>query len=178
MTLAEVRGGLPFQLISRHVKSHQDEKRDFADLTRPEQLNVLADYRATAAFDELRAARKKKKQSSTHYPPAADELSVAKYARSEPNSLSTSFERTSKNAMTGQTTSMIPSAGGLTGQPVPDSLTVSGYSWSNLVMAGYPSASAKDDAALRLMSALNATKSRPSSICTAARPDHRGAIGF
>jgi hypothetical protein len=65
---------------------------------------------------------------------------VAKYARSELSSLSTSFERTSKNAMTGQTTSTISSGGGLTGQPVPDSLTVSGHSWSNLVMTGYSSA--------------------------------------
>jgi hypothetical protein len=37
-------------------------------------------------------------------------------------------------------------------------------------MADYPSAYAKDDAALRLTSALNATKSRPSPMCTAARP--------
>jgi hypothetical protein len=58
MTLGEVQEGLPFKLISRHVKSHQDEKRDLADLTRPEQLNVLADHRATAALDEVRAARK------------------------------------------------------------------------------------------------------------------------
>jgi hypothetical protein len=58
MTLSEVQEGLPFQLISQHVKSHQDEKRDFDDLTRPEQLNVLTDHRATAALDELRAARK------------------------------------------------------------------------------------------------------------------------
>jgi hypothetical protein len=58
MTLSEVQEGLPFQLISRHVKSHQDEKRDFADLTRPEQLNVLADHRARAALNELHAARK------------------------------------------------------------------------------------------------------------------------
>jgi hypothetical protein len=41
MTLSEVREGLPFQLISKHVKSHQDKERAFADLTRPEQLNVL-----------------------------------------------------------------------------------------------------------------------------------------
>jgi hypothetical protein len=58
MTLSEVREGLPFRLISQHVKSHQDDERDFADLTRPEQLNVLADHRATAALDALRAARK------------------------------------------------------------------------------------------------------------------------
>jgi hypothetical protein len=75
--------------------------------------------------------------------------------------------------MTDQTTSTIPPAGGPTGQPVPDSLTVSGHSWSNLVMAGYPSACAKDDAVLRLTSAPNATKSRPFPICTAARPGHR-----
>jgi hypothetical protein len=49
MTLSEVREGLPFQLISQHVKSHQDEKRDFDDPTRPEQLNVLADHRAAAS---------------------------------------------------------------------------------------------------------------------------------
>jgi hypothetical protein len=43
MTLSEVRKGLPFKLISRHVKSHQDDERDFEDLTRPEQLNALAE---------------------------------------------------------------------------------------------------------------------------------------
>jgi hypothetical protein len=53
MTLSEVREGSPFQLISQHVKSHQDEQRGFADFTRPEQFNVLA-----AALDELRAAKK------------------------------------------------------------------------------------------------------------------------
>jgi hypothetical protein len=56
MTLSEVRKELPFQLISRHVKSHQDDEREFDDLSRPEQLNVLADHGATAALDELRAA--------------------------------------------------------------------------------------------------------------------------
>jgi hypothetical protein len=56
MTLGDVRKGLPFQLISRYVKSHQDDKRDYDGLTRPEQLNVQADHRATAALDELRGA--------------------------------------------------------------------------------------------------------------------------
>jgi hypothetical protein len=45
MTLSEVRKRLPFQL-----------ERDYDDLTRPEQLNVQADHRATAALDELREA--------------------------------------------------------------------------------------------------------------------------
>jgi hypothetical protein len=58
MTLSEVQKGLPFKLISRHVKSHQDDERDFEDLTRPEQLNVLADRCATAALDKLRAAQR------------------------------------------------------------------------------------------------------------------------
>jgi hypothetical protein len=52
MTLSEVREGLPFQLISKHVKP----PRQSAALTRPEQLNVLADHGATAALDDLRAA--------------------------------------------------------------------------------------------------------------------------
>jgi hypothetical protein len=101
MTLSEIREGLPFQLISRHVKSHQDDERDYADLTRPEQLNVEADHRATAALDALRAA----KQTTEFYPlPPAEPISatppdispVAKYARSEPNFLSTNFEHTFK----------------------------------------------------------------------------------
>jgi hypothetical protein len=58
MTLSEVRKGLPFQFISRHIKSHKDDEREFDDLTRPEQLNVLADHGATAALDELPAAKK------------------------------------------------------------------------------------------------------------------------
>jgi hypothetical protein len=40
MKLSSVREGLPFELISRHVKSHQDDKYEYDDLTRPEQLNV------------------------------------------------------------------------------------------------------------------------------------------
>jgi hypothetical protein len=55
MKLSSVREGLPFELVSRHVKSHQDEEREYDDLTRPEQLNVQADHRATEALDELRA---------------------------------------------------------------------------------------------------------------------------
>jgi hypothetical protein len=64
MTLSAVREGLPFQLISQHVNSHQEKERAFADLTRPEQLNVLADHRATAALDELRASG----QTTEFYP--------------------------------------------------------------------------------------------------------------
>jgi hypothetical protein len=56
MTLSEVRKGLPFKLITQHVKSHPDKERHFDNLTRPEQLNVLADRCATAALDKLRAA--------------------------------------------------------------------------------------------------------------------------
>jgi hypothetical protein len=58
MTLSKLRKRLPFKLISRHVRSHQDDTRHFAHLTRPEQLNVLANHRATAALDKLSAAGK------------------------------------------------------------------------------------------------------------------------
>jgi hypothetical protein len=33
VTLSEIRKGLPFQFISRHVKCHQDDEREFDDLT-------------------------------------------------------------------------------------------------------------------------------------------------
>jgi hypothetical protein len=53
MTLSEVREKLPFKLISVYVRGHQDDKRDYDDLTRPEQLNVLADHRASTALQDL-----------------------------------------------------------------------------------------------------------------------------
>jgi hypothetical protein len=46
-------------------------------------------------------------------------------------------------------------------------------------MAGHPSASAKDDAALQLIFARSATKARPYPTCTAAgRPVHLGVISL
>jgi hypothetical protein len=132
--------------------------------------------------------RRDKPQSSIHYPPAGaifvtapGTSPVAKYVRSEPRSPrspSTNFEITYKNATSGQTRSMTPSAGLLIVQPVLDSLTVSGHSWSNLVMAGYPSAYARDDAAARLSFARNATKSRLFPICTATKFVNHGVNGF
>jgi hypothetical protein len=56
ITLSETRTNLPFKLASQHVRSHQDDGHDFDDLTRSEQLNVLADHRATAVLKELCAA--------------------------------------------------------------------------------------------------------------------------
>jgi hypothetical protein len=56
MTLSEIRQRLPFKLVSQHVRSHQDKEHAFHDLPRPAQLNVLADHRATAALNDLRAA--------------------------------------------------------------------------------------------------------------------------
>jgi hypothetical protein len=113
---AEVRERLPFQLISRHVNSHQDDERDFADLTRPEQLNVLTDHRATAALDELRAAGQ---TTELYLLPACQGylrdgigyITSRERRTLRPNSLSASFEITYKNATSGQTRSMTPSAG-------------------------------------------------------------------
>jgi hypothetical protein len=75
-------------------------------------------------FDELRAAKQNHRvlpttcRAISATPP--DISPVAKYARSEPNFLSTNWYP--KNATTGLTRSTIPSAGGLTDPPVPDSL--------------------------------------------------------
>jgi hypothetical protein len=89
MTLSEIRTNTPFKLASQ---------RDFDDLTRPEQLNVLADHRATAALKELCAAG----QPTDFYPlPACRAISVmppgispvAKSARSEPNFPSTYLQK-------------------------------------------------------------------------------------
>jgi hypothetical protein len=49
---------------------------------------------------------------------------------------------------------MIPSVGLLTDQPMPDSLTISGHSWSNSA-GGYPLAYANDYAVVRLIHARN-----------------------
>lgn len=51
-----MRKKLPFQLVSLHLRGHQADKRDYDDLTGPEQLSVLADHRATVALQDLRAA--------------------------------------------------------------------------------------------------------------------------
>jgi hypothetical protein len=130
-------------------------------------------------------ARFDKPQRSTPYPPAEAIFvtppgisPVAYYARSESNFLRTSFERTYKIASTGQTRSMTPSAGLPTNQPLLDSLTVSGHSWPNSVMAGFPSVYAEDDVSPLLISVCNAKKSRLFPICTAARFVHLGVIGF
>jgi hypothetical protein len=82
------RGG---EVISRHVESvkrQKDDARDYADLTRPKQLNALADHRATVGLDRRRAVGK----TTAFYPvPTCREAifvtatagisSVGKYAR-------------------------------------------------------------------------------------------------
>jgi hypothetical protein len=92
--------------------------------------------------------------------------------------LSTSFERTYRSATRGQTRSMTPLADLPTDQPLRDSLKVPGLSWSNAVMASYPSACVRDGAALRLIYARNATGSRLFSLYTAARLAHLSVIVF
>jgi hypothetical protein len=95
---------------------------------------VQADHRASDALDELLAAGKSRVLPDTCRSYLCDStgiLPVAKSTRSEPNSLSTSSERTFSDATTGQTRSMIPSAGLLTDQPAPNLATVNGHLWSN-----------------------------------------------
>jgi hypothetical protein len=135
MKLSSVQG-LPFELISRHVKSHQDDKYEYDDLTRPEQLNVQADHRASDALDELLAAGEI--PSSTRYLLAEATcatvpgiLPVAKSTRSEPNSLSTSSERLQRRNNWSDEVYDSTSAGLLTDQPAPNLATVNGHLWSN-----------------------------------------------
>jgi hypothetical protein len=179
-----IRASAVVDLFSLRVRGHQDDERDYVDLTRPERLNVLADHRATDALDDLRV-QLDNPHNSTHFPPdeaifvmPPDISLVANSARSKLNSLRTSFGRTYKNPTIGQTRSLIPSAGLHTDQPLLYSLTVSGLLWLNSFIAGYPSAAAKDDAALRRISARSATKAGPYFTCTAARPVHLGAISL
>jgi hypothetical protein len=153
---AEGYGRMSFLLFL----SHQDEKLDYADLTRPGQLNVLADHRATAALKTLGAVG----QTTEFYP-----LPAYRGSPRDATGYITSCEiRTLRTELPGQTRSMIPSASRPTDQPLVDLLTVSGHSWSNSVMAVYASVYAKDDAALRLISVRNETKSRLFPTCTAA----------
>ena len=58
MQLSALRAKLPFNLASMHVRGHQDDKRDFEQLCRPAQLNVLADRLATEVLTDLREAGK------------------------------------------------------------------------------------------------------------------------
>ena len=58
MTLSALRTKLTFQLASLHVRGHQDKHCEFELLTRPQQLNVLADHLATEVLEDLRAADK------------------------------------------------------------------------------------------------------------------------
>jgi hypothetical protein len=97
MTPIKLQRALPFKLVSLQVRGHQDDERDYEDLTEPKQLNVLANYRATAALKDLCAAG----QPTEFYPaifvmPSGISL-AANSARSEPNSLSPSSGRTYKN---------------------------------------------------------------------------------
>jgi hypothetical protein len=55
---------LPVEIVLLHLRSHQDEKGDCADLTRPERLNVLTKHRATCCTQYLRTVG----QTTEFYP--------------------------------------------------------------------------------------------------------------
>jgi hypothetical protein len=50
MTLSALRTNLPLRLASLHVRGHQDKRCNSDLLSRPAQLNVLADLLATDAL--------------------------------------------------------------------------------------------------------------------------------
>jgi hypothetical protein len=51
--LEQAHSELPCPVTTTHVKGHQDDKRTWNELSRPEQCNVLADGLATTQKDEL-----------------------------------------------------------------------------------------------------------------------------
>jgi hypothetical protein len=57
MTLSALRTKLPFQLASLHVRGHQDRSCGFNLLTRPAQLNILANELASEVLADLRAGQ-------------------------------------------------------------------------------------------------------------------------
>jgi hypothetical protein len=153
---------LSLQILSLHVRGHQDDKRDYDDLTRPEQLNILANHRATVKLQDPREAG----QHTEFYPlPAYLRNAIGYITSREQRTLRSEFPEYELQAYLQKrndwSDSMPPSISLHTDQPLLYSLIASGPSWSNLVMAGYALAYAKDDAALRLISVRNATKSRP-----------------
>jgi hypothetical protein len=169
-TLSEVRKGLPFKLISQHVKSQQDDERDFP---RPKQLNVLADHRATAtAFYPLPTCRGYLRDRNGRYI-TSREIRTLNTALPE-NELRDFLQR--RNAWPNEAYNSINWS---TYSSASARLSITPeHSWSNFThKTGCPSEYAKDDAAPRLTSAGTATKSRLFLICTAVSPGKRGATG-
>jgi hypothetical protein len=160
MKLSSVREGLPFGLATRQ----ESPRRGANTTTSPDPSNSMCKPTTEQQRHSMNFVQTIPSQSSIQYLPAEATLRqhrislVTKYARSEPNSPSTSSERTFRDATTGQTRYMIPSVG-LLKKPMPDSLTISGHSWSP-VMGGYPLAYANDYAVVRLIHARNVAKSR------------------
>jgi hypothetical protein len=56
MTLSALRAKLPLRLASLHVRAHQDGKCEFNLLSRPSQLNVLADEFVSKVLENLRVS--------------------------------------------------------------------------------------------------------------------------
>jgi hypothetical protein len=139
MTLSEVREGLPFQLISKHVKS---QTKSALSPILPDPNNST--YSQTMAQrPHLISVQLTKSKSSTHFQHVEPIFVTNGYITSrEIRTLRNELPEYElraylQNAMTGQTGSTSPSVGLLTDQPLPDLLTVLGHLWSNSLMAGY-----------------------------------------
>jgi hypothetical protein len=116
MKLSSVREGLPFEL-SRDT-SRVTKTRSANTTTSPDPSNSMCKPTTEQQRHSMNFVQTIPSQSSIHLPaelPYSTGISlVTKYARSEPNSPSTSSERTFRDATTGQTRYMIPSVGLLT----------------------------------------------------------------
>jgi hypothetical protein len=129
--------GKDYHLNSSHDTSRVTKTTSTNTTTSLDRSNSTceADHRASDALDELLAAG----EITEFYPiPACRSYlcdSTGYLTSSEIYTLRTEFsmssERTFSDATTGQTRSMIPSAGLLTDQPAPNLATVNGHLWSN-----------------------------------------------
>jgi hypothetical protein len=101
----KLRTSLPLRRVSLHARSRRDDQarpiKVIAHLATPALADLFASGRATE-FSLLPACR-------VYSRDATGSLPVTKSARSGWNSLSTNFERTSKNAAIGQP-AMLPSS--------------------------------------------------------------------
>jgi hypothetical protein len=106
--LSAPRTKLLLRLASLHVRGHQHGNCEFNFLSRPSQLNVLADEFASEVLEDLRETYRV--LPLTHISVMAQGTTqAAKNARSRTNSPITKSERTSNSVTIRPTTSLIPS---------------------------------------------------------------------
>jgi hypothetical protein len=160
---------------SRHVKSHQDEEREYDDLTRPEQLNVptTEQQRHSMNFVQTIPSQSSINTYLRKLPATAPGISRNTHAQNR-------IHRVRAPSVPSETQRLVRQGYDSISWPAYRKANAGltnnlGHSWSNLVMGGYPLAYA-NDAVVRLIHARNAKSMF--LIFTAASPEHSGATGL